>query len=113
MCCLISTGCDPDEDVEGGPDAKGNLVKPSLTIPNYPEEKADEEAGAPLLSVSMQQGVGTDEEEEASGRGSEGCVDADPIDHRAAGKAPAPRRTSARANKGLFRIRLPSLRKCL
>ena len=43
-------------------------------------------------------------------------LDADLIDHRAAGKAPAPRRTSTHANRGrgvLFRSRLPGLRRCL
>ena len=32
-----------DDGVEGGPATKGNLVKPSLTVPSYPEEEAQEE----------------------------------------------------------------------
>ena len=33
----------PDDCVEGGPATKGNLVKPSLTVPSYSEEEAGEE----------------------------------------------------------------------
>ena len=32
-----------DDGVEGGPATKGNLVKPSLTVPSYSEEAAGEE----------------------------------------------------------------------
>ena len=45
-CCLIRTLCDPDEDVEGQPAAKGNLVIPSPTLLS-PSEEEEEEAAEP------------------------------------------------------------------
>ena len=41
-CCLIRTWCDPDEGVEGGPAAKGNLVIPSPTLLSSSEEEEEE-----------------------------------------------------------------------
>ena len=43
VCCLIRTWCDPDEDEEGKPAAKGNLVIPSSTLPSSSEEEEEEE----------------------------------------------------------------------
>jgi len=45
-CCLIRTWCDPDEDVEGGPAAKGNFVLPSPTLPSSSEAAAAAAAAA-------------------------------------------------------------------
>ena len=117
----------PEKTGRSGGTAGATVGAGSVGVDSCGEERGREEEGAEgrredaLLLVSMQQGEGADEEEEGSGRGegaaqdedsifdaslyahkprSEGCVHADPINDRAAGKAPAPRRTSTRANRG-------------
>jgi hypothetical protein len=62
-CCLIGTWCDPDEDVEGQPDAKGNLVIPSpILLSSAEEEEEEEEAdkamGGQAPAGGKQAGVG-------------------------------------------------------
>ena len=77
-CCLILTLCDPDEGVEGGPAAKGNLVMPSPTLISSSEEEEEEEEetdkamGGQTPAGGKQAGGGSGGQPRGKGRGGAG-----------------------------------------